>query len=94
MRVIWARIELKPLQLFNCYLDRDVAAYHEDQNVHNFLAFIKLLPTHKIKFESAVEALITFCDVRNYYYSYAVSNDLFYFINYFDFRIQTRIQWK
>lgn len=60
---MWPTIESKPKTSFNTFLDAEAKAYHEDTDVYSFLSFLKLLPTHKATFETAVNALIQFCDV-------------------------------
>lgn len=65
LKMKWPSIESKPLQLYNIYLDRNVNSYHVDKTVHNFLSFLKLFPTHKVKFEASVHALIIFSHVSN-----------------------------
>lgn len=60
----WATIEIKPLQ-FQISVETNINLFHQDKDIYNFLSFVKLFPSHKYKFDQALEALISFCDVCN-----------------------------
>lgn len=59
----WPSIEKKPFEMFQVNLDRSSNKYHRDPILHNMLTFVKLFPTHRYKFERAVDSLIVFSDV-------------------------------
>lgn len=60
---VWPLISNKPTEQYQIELDRNVAAYHKDDDRYKFLTFLKLFPVYRTKFENAVDAIFTFVSV-------------------------------
>lgn len=60
---LWPHIGKKPYQLYKIELDRSVDSYHVDDERHDFLTYLQLLPAHKTKFENAVDSMFIFVNV-------------------------------
>lgn len=73
---MWGQIERRPFERHRITLDRTVAAYHRDDAMHNVLTYLKLFPTHKNKFETSVQAMLTFCDVIVFIRLLSLQNDI------------------
>lgn len=58
----WPLIKEVPMQK-GISIDRNVDAYHFDMDIYDLLLLVKMIPTHKVKFEDAVRSLILFSDV-------------------------------
>lgn len=60
---VWKEIELKPAEKFKIELKDNAPIFNKDLDVHRFFLFIKMLPCHRIKFESAVKSFMVFSEV-------------------------------
>lgn len=61
---MWPNISKNPNAIYKIELDPAIDAFHIDDERHDFLTYLKLLPAHKTKFENAVASMIIFVDVR------------------------------
>lgn len=58
----WSTIRKKPRDLLKVSLEGN-DKYHMSDDVHDLLMFLKVFPTHRVKFESAVNSLMIFSNV-------------------------------
>lgn len=58
----WIEIRKNPKRLLNISLEED-DNYHKLGEVHDILTFVKAFPTHRVKFETAVNSLVIFENV-------------------------------
>lgn len=59
----WQSIEKKPHEYHKIEIHDENPIFNCDLQLHNFLTFLKMLPTHKVKFVAAVNTFIVFSDV-------------------------------
>lgn len=59
----WHQIQKKPFEFHKTELDQSKLCYHTDDNRHDFLTFLNVLPTHRTKFENSVNSMFIFLDV-------------------------------
>lgn len=58
----WPNIENLPSSVFKIQLKRN-EPYFINKDIHRLISFLKLLPTHRHKFETSVNAFISFSSV-------------------------------
>lgn len=60
---VWKEIEMKPMEKYNIALTDNATIFHKDLDVHRFFLFLKMLPCHRTKFDSAVKSFMVFSEV-------------------------------
>lgn len=63
LKSMWPAIKSHPQTVYKITLDRTVEKFNFDQDMYDFLSYLKLINTHKTKFDDAVNALIVFSNV-------------------------------
>lgn len=59
----WQQIRKKPFEHYKTELDQSKLYYHTDDDRHDLITFLSVLPTHRTKFENSVNSMLIFVDV-------------------------------
>lgn len=60
----WDKIEKKPFEMYQIDINDEDPIFNCDSELHSFFLYLKMLPTHKIKFKNAVKSFMVFSQVK------------------------------